>query len=100
MTARRVWIYALVDPRDMLPRYVGQSRNPTARYDGHTSSTTTNAMRPWRRDVFAAGLMPHMLLLERVLEPQALFTEGRWIDEGKRRGWPLLNVVRRKRRAA
>jgi hypothetical protein len=88
---RWVWIYALVDPHLLLPRYVGQSRSVFERFNQHNSSTTSYGMGEWRNGLRES---PMLLLLKRVRPQHAVAAEEWWIAEGLRRGWPLLNVVR------
>lgn len=88
---RWVWIYALVDPETLEPRYIGQSRDVFTRFNQHHCSTTTEKFREWRRE---RQYRPLLLLLKRVRPQQAVAAEEWWIDEGLRRGWKLLNVVR------
>lgn len=88
---RWVWIYALVDAETLEPFYVGQSRNVFTRFSAHNCATTNNGMRERRK---TARFKPLLLLLRRVPPRHADTAEEWWIDEGKRRGWPLLNVVR------
>lgn len=86
-----VWIYALVDSTTLQPRYVGQPRNPQQRHGQHIYGTNSANMREWLRSL---ECRPLLLLLKRVPPRLAIAAEEWWIDEGKRRGWPLLNVAR------
>lgn len=95
---RCVWIYALIDPRDMRPRYIGASVQPVTRYRQHLASTTSDGLRAWRRELRELRARPMLLLLERVKAPFGIAAEEHWIDAGLREGWPLLNVVRRRNR--
>lgn len=92
---RQVWIYALVDPRDLKPRYVGQSRSVLQRYDQHYFNTTTKGLGAWMGEL--GSRRPMLLLLDRVKPELADAAEEWWIREGQKRGWALLNVVRRRK---
>lgn len=91
---RHRWIYALVDPRDLKPRYVGQSVAPIVRLYQHLSSTTSRGLSAWRRELREQRMRPMLLLLERVKAEWGDGAEEHWIAAGLREGWPLLNVTR------
>lgn len=94
---RPVWIYALVDPRTLEPRYIGRSVHPEVRYAQHTAGCTTKGLGDWfgeLRKERRAEARPFLMLLDRVKPEWADEAEDWWIQEGKRRGWKLLNVVR------
>lgn len=86
-----VWIYALVDAETLEPRYVGQSRSVFDRFSYHLCSSTSANFREWRRE---RPFQPLLLLLKRVRPQHAVAAEEWWIDEGKRRGWGLINIAR------
>jgi hypothetical protein len=55
--ARPVVIYALIDPRDMTARYVGQTRQGLrVRLSEHWSAPCNHELCQWRDDLSAAGL--------------------------------------------
>lgn len=58
-------VYALIDPRDGKPRYIGQTKRPLAeRLSGHLGSTRTQPrVRAWVAELRAAGLRPRIIPL-------------------------------------
>lgn len=90
---RKLWdpsVYALIDPRTGLIRYVGMSVNPAARFAGHMS-TPVISIRAWIQELQALGLTPRMAVLERVSEPRWNYAEGEWIRTCRENGCDLLN---------
>lgn len=79
-----VSIYALVDPRDGAPRYVGRSSAPRKRFYAHISVgliRMENRRRyDWVRELEAHGLRPALLILETCQIEQAAEAELRWIE--------------------
>lgn len=88
------YIYALADPRDKQPRYVGRTNNLTRR---HTQHCYTNELTPkgeWVQTLRAQGVSPTMHVLECVgPKENSLFREKFWISFGLYLGWDLLNVA-------
>ena len=89
-------IYALVDPRDMLPRYVGRSLDPATRIGGHIKEArwVNPKKHAWIRELRrATGSRPFLLVLASVRGTlNAVECEQFWVDHGRMRGWPLLNA--------
>jgi hypothetical protein len=87
-------VYALIDPRYDLIRYIGQTAGPLRVRLGHHLS---DARRPgaggWIADVLAAGLLP-VCAPVRVDVPtdQLLAAESAEIARHLLEGWPLVNV--------
>ena len=78
-------VYALVDPRDRKPRYIGRTRDPQARYYSHVSLCNP-ARRPdnerkdaWIRELAAAGMRPELIVLETCRLRDAPRVERKWI---------------------
>lgn len=91
-----VAIYGLVDPREPeRVRYVGQATKPIARMVGHVGDQNPNNLRGrWIGALFAAGVAPDMVLLERV--PVGADIDGReayWIHALRDLGQADLNSV-------
>lgn len=54
-------VYALVDPRDDRPRYVGRSANPDSRFRAHLSpSTAQRKVALWVAELRRLGLKPRL----------------------------------------
>lgn len=81
-----VYIYALVDPRDQTPRYVGRSRNPMVRFSGHLSArilryaNVNRRLYGWVDELAKADLRPMLLVIEKVDMAAAPAGEQKWID--------------------
>jgi hypothetical protein len=95
---RHYQIYALVDPRDNIIRYVGISDDVAYRYHEHVSCIRTNRQeKSWMRELQGLGLSPILRILETIEKTGneravARERERYWIDEMLRLGYPLLNV--------
>jgi hypothetical protein len=90
-----VWIYALVDPRDISVRYVGRSRKPIARFLVHRSNAASPGNRrlhEWTRELAANDLRPMLLLIEKCPMLDAASSEQKWIDHFRARG-PVFNAT-------
>ncbi len=90
-------IYALVDPRTREVRYVGQTHDPQARYEGHLRSGSdklygSESQKEWLDSLKALNLQPEMVILEQV-EPSAHVYERefRWILHYLHEGAALTN---------
>lgn len=88
-------IYALIDPRTGLVRYVGSSRCGLARPKQHrwpstrTRKTHTGA---WLRSLHREGLSFEIAVLDVASDTDALYTLERWwIAYGRASGWDLTN---------
>ena len=98
----RFTIYAMVDPRDGRPRYVGCSVNVKDRVSSHMSVARTNTPNgagagpwtiAWLRELLADGLRPGVSILQRVdTEDAAAQAEQAWMARFRRRGEDLMNV--------
>jgi hypothetical protein len=93
-----VSIYALSDPRDGFPFYVGQTSRPLAeRLSGHVCNARkqmqTGFVMDRVRDIAAAGLRPEIFELERVPRDQRFEAERFWINSLRLMGTRLLNAA-------
>jgi hypothetical protein len=87
-------IYALVDPRTELVRYVGCSVDPAKRLTKHMyGSGASRPMREWCLGLRALGLKPSMLILERNTA-SPIEAEQNWINIFRAAGSDLLNIRR------
>jgi hypothetical protein len=87
-------IYALVDPRDNTPRYVGLTDCPPFRLREHIRNLDGGKeKRAWVRELRQHGLVPSMEVLETTptLE-SALQSEKHWTSYYLALGMPLTNI--------
>lgn len=91
----RYFVYALVDPRDGLPHYVGRTTNPALRMTAHISDLGRYAnkrKKAWILELKALGLRPELEVLEETYGAvDAHDGEAFWVAHGRRAGWPLTN---------
>lgn len=83
-----VAIYGLVDPRDDIVRYVGQSVSPYARCGQHISNAKStlgyakkNKRDLWIEELLSLHLRPQLRILEEVEPVMADLAERRWIGK-------------------
>lgn len=76
-------IYGLIDPRDQIVRYVGQTKqSPHKRLIGHLSVSKympQTLIGEWIRRLAVDGIKPEIIVLELVQDDQADEAEIRWI---------------------
>ena len=89
------YVYGLRDPRDGKIKYVGQTRNPEARYSGHVAIPTgrgLNAKEQWIKELRDVGAKPELVILERPAIGEATNrAERKWIREAQADS-PVFNV--------
>jgi hypothetical protein len=87
-------IYALVDPRDNIPRYVGLTDCPPFRLREHVRNLDGGKeKRAWVRELRQRGLTPSMEVLETTSTLEsALQREKHWTSYYLALGMPLTNV--------
>jgi hypothetical protein len=88
-------IYALVDPRDHLVRYVGQTRNIMSRFESHCTGNAP-ATKTWVRELLSVGVAHTLVVLETVehrrIRPTpgkpsvnaAAYAEAKWLKRFRR----------------
>jgi len=89
-------IYALLDPRDGLPHYIGQAVSISKRYREHISACKDSKQTPkqeWLEDLRNNGAAPTIEVLEKVSKTHVNDREVYWIQFGRRKEWPLTNVA-------
>jgi hypothetical protein len=87
----RHFIYALIDPRDGLVRYIGVTIDPIMRYETHRCSPLPSIAR-WIDELRFLGLVPRMVTLTDLYGYQAaLRLEDIYIDQYQRHQGGLLN---------
>lgn len=82
-------IYALVDPRDSIVRYIGSATSPIKRYAEHLREAQKFKLRGkksfknkkdrWINELSSLHLKPNLVLLDSVEESNALGKEQFWI---------------------
>ena len=96
------FVYALLDPGDGKPRYVGVTQCPDDRYERHCrfhGHKGNGRLRRWLETLEARGAKPQMRLLERVKIDRAVedfvhhHRELWWIRYMRERGLPLTNII-------
>lgn len=91
--SQKVFIYALKDPRTDEIRYIGKSAHPAKRLEQHLHDRSTNYAKVlWLDELRLEGLQPQLLILEEVDAKSWPEAEQRWMDQGWKRGWPLVNI--------
>jgi hypothetical protein len=87
-------VYALTDPWDALPHYIGRAQDIYKRYAQHLLSPHENAEKnAWMERVKAAGLVPGLLVLEQDIDDEiAPEREMYWICYYLQQDAPLTNI--------
>jgi len=78
----RKFIYALVDPRDRIVRYVGRTYHPWQRFFSHRSGCderNNRRMHDWIEGLRARGKRPRFIILQSCSLRQSPAAEARWI---------------------
>lgn len=85
------YIYALVDPRTQLIRYVGKTNNLATRLRRHRTENGRSLRHCWLGELRELGLQPRLLVLQLVSgDWQA--AEKKWIARLRAEGHDLFNV--------
>lgn len=58
------YVYALIDPSTMHPRYVGVTQNVRQRLSGHINDKMKSIKTAWIQGLIAGNMTPKMLVLE------------------------------------
>lgn len=96
----KYFIYALLDPRDGKPHYVGCTTNPEARYQDHAycNGRKQAPLTRWLKKLKQYGTGPQMTILETVTvsvdsrNKDPYQREFEWIRKLRDHGVPLLNI--------
>lgn len=83
-------VYALIDPRTKLVRYVGRSVNIGARFTSHRSSKGSLPVNRWCQKLKMDGLRPIIKVLEFHNKPEKV--EAKWIKHYRATGQCELNL--------
>lgn len=88
-------IYALIDPRSLLIRYIGLSSNGISRAKDHRRPSCPDTYcRRWVKSLQRLGLDYEIFKLETFDTPTKLAEAERWwIAYGRACGWPLTNIM-------
>jgi hypothetical protein len=89
-------IYALIDPRNNLIRYIGKTKHGTKRIDQHYKILKKDQTYKagWLRQLESAGVKFDSYVLDVAESPAALNElEVWWIAYGRALGWPLTNMT-------
>ena len=86
-------IYGLVDPRDGLIHYVGQTNKGARRLIEHRNEhgRVNPQKTQWLQELAGVGGQPIMTVLEQCDDDDADARELYWITHGRDAGWPLVN---------
>jgi hypothetical protein len=89
------YVYAIIDPRDGLVRYVGLTVNPKQREGQHRKSYQERKSRigNFLKELAKAGIQFEFKILEKIEigEGDPLDYERKWIERLRTVGHPLLN---------
>lgn len=90
-----VYIYALIDPRNNLIRYIGKAKNPENRYKNHCNSSLdkNTHKRNWINSIRKDGLKPELLILDEVPVDNWQYWEVFYISLYKTYGFNLVNYT-------
>lgn len=94
MEGRKIYIYALTDPRDGIVRYIGQTVEPSHRRAKHVYKNAGTPKCQWIQGLKSEGLRVDLSILEVVeseLADEADDRERRWIARAQMFGCDLLN---------
>jgi hypothetical protein len=88
-------IYALVDPRDGFPRYIGKTSSVLKRYSQHLKNTArvNNHLMAWLHELSILRIFPVLRILFVCNYYRGPQREKEWIAYGINHGWPLLNIA-------
>jgi hypothetical protein len=88
-----VYLYALKDPRDGLPYYIGQSEKPATRLKSHLAEARAGGSTrksSWVRTLLKAGVKPLLEVISEV-PAECAYAVERWLINGLRGVYPLVN---------
>lgn len=74
-------VYALIDPRNQEPKYVGATINPDQRIYGLKSAPPNRRLSKWFDELESNGLEPEFAVLERAAKSRLSELETRVIKE-------------------
>jgi hypothetical protein len=90
-----VYIYALVDPIEGIPRYIGMTQSPETRYAQHINSQqgkdSESSKAQWIRRIKALGRPIVLVILDCVDRKDGPRTEKEWMKHFMGLGVELFN---------
>lgn len=90
-----IFIYKLIDPRDLSTRYVGKTNNPRVRLKNHCLHRFATSCSVWVQELRSLGLKPTMDILEEVPpERDWKAREAHWIFSLTEQGHKLYNSAK------
>jgi len=89
----RIYIYALLDPRDGDIRYIGKTNNPRLRYKQHLKSDKSLEFVAWWRDILNANESVVMYILFESDRESVYWDELTAIAQMQEYGFDLFNIV-------
>ncbi len=85
-------IYALIDPRDNLIKYVGCSKQPDKRVKEHMSHLYDKGAKvEWIKGLKRQGFAPRVFVLGEYADNEAKWQEREWFYFFLSMGYPMLN---------
>jgi hypothetical protein len=89
-------IYELIDPRNGMCRYVGQTLDVQQRRKSHTAQTpifqNNEDLHRWKTELASLGLSPEFRVIEDGIQPETIDEQERfWCRDRADRGCRLLN---------
>ena len=82
---KKIWLYALVDPRDQTVRYIGVTGAPKSRLHWHMQDPLA-CTRDWIRELGSVGEQPLLVVLGRTCKTHWQAVERSWISFFRWRG--------------
>lgn len=90
----KVFIYALIDPRENQIRYIGKANNPLERLKDHLSKRSLKIKtykNNWIKSLLELNLKPNIEIIDEILESEWQFWEQHYISLYKSWGFNLTN---------
>lgn len=87
-------IYALIDPRSNLVRYIGKTSNRKKRFGFHVRNYDVTPKGKWIQELKALGLQPVLRVIETINSNDRQWwrvIEDKWITLYREKGFPILN---------
>lgn len=89
----KIFIYALIDPRNGEIKYVGKTNNLKKRIREHIRDEENNLKYTWIKSLKKIKLEPEVLILEETNIEHSNFWEIFWINQCKTWGFELKNMT-------
>ena len=91
----KIYIYCLVDPETLEPRYVGKTNNLAVRYKNHLNKARdkNTHKRNWLMKLKDLGLKPDLEILEETSVDEWKEREKYWIRMYRKAGFKLTNCT-------